>query len=107
MAAWRTEAAIIRVAWPPPWQYRVQLPGLLGQPFPLWINRSDREISRAMAHRLAPAHRRISHLARALVRARHRRLCISVERLGQAPQPRAGHGEFHRLGHPPPARADA
>ena len=37
MAAWRTEAAIIRVAWPPPWQYRVQLPGLLGQPFPLWI----------------------------------------------------------------------
>jgi len=37
MAAWRTEAAIIRVACPPPWQYRVQLPGLLGQPFPLWM----------------------------------------------------------------------
>ena len=37
MTAWRTEAAIIRAACRPPGQYRVQLPGLLGQPFPLWM----------------------------------------------------------------------
>ena len=37
MAAWRTEAAIIRMACRCPGQYRVQLPGLLGQPFPLWM----------------------------------------------------------------------
>ena len=24
-----------------PWQYHVQLPGLLGQPFPLWIRAQE------------------------------------------------------------------
>jgi hypothetical protein len=35
MAAWRSEAAIIRMRQPNPWQYRGELPGLLGQAFPL------------------------------------------------------------------------
>src|SRR5437867_7809406 len=52
--------------------------------------RSTRELSRSMADRLAPAHRRASWLARAAVRPRHRRLGIPVERLGEVAYPSAG-----------------
>jgi putative oxidoreductase len=37
-----------------------------------------------------------------VIRTNHRRLGISLERLGQAQQPSTGHRKFHRLGNPFP-----
>src|SRR5580658_4195521 len=83
-----------------PGQYCGGTPGLLAEP----INRQERtrEISRAVADRVAPAASRIPDLARAAVRAHHGGLGVPVERLGQAPRPAADHRELRQLGVPFP-----